>query len=183
MAHSASSIADIALTEPLRKVNNVADSIEFPSDTDGKALVSRNLIRMLIGDSNIPLRLVTNTSDVYRWVIATDAKIIPSSTLLVHNVLSSKYDAITANGTYICRQGVGIDSNGRVVIYDAEYTGSDDKENFKAANADVEVIYELDTPTTEFVNAPQIQEAESYTCVINQGAKAVSWSSFTTNSE
>lgn len=37
------SIADIALTEPLRKVNNVADSIEFPSGTEGKALVTRNL--------------------------------------------------------------------------------------------------------------------------------------------
>ena len=37
------SIADIALAEPLRKVNDVADIIEFPSDTEGKALVTRNL--------------------------------------------------------------------------------------------------------------------------------------------
>jgi hypothetical protein len=39
----------------------------------------------------------------------------------------------------------------------------------------------LDTPTTELVDAPQIEEAESYTCVISQGAKAVEWSSFLTD--
>lgn len=38
----------------------------------------------------------------------------------------------------------------------------------------------LDTPTTELVDAPQIEEADSYTCEISQGAKAVEWSSFET---
>ena len=41
----------------------------------------------------------------------------------------------------------------------------------------------LDTPTTELVDAPQIKEVDSYTCVISQGGKAVEWSEFTTNSE
>ena len=39
----------------------------------------------------------------------------------------------------------------------------------------------LDTPTTELIDAPQIAEADSYTCVISQGAKAVEWSSFETD--
>lgn len=42
------------------------------------------------------------------------------------------------------------------------------------------VYYIFATPTTELVNAPQIEEAESYTCEISQGGKAISWSSFTT---
>ena len=37
-----------------------------------------------------------------------------------------------------------------------------------------------DTPITELVDAPQIEEAEGYTCVISQGGKAVEWSSFET---
>lgn len=86
------SIADIALTEPLRKVNDVADTIEFPSGTEGKALLT---IRV-------------------------------------------------------------------------EESGGE--------------LSPLDTPTTELVDAPQIEEAESYSMVISQGGKAVSWSSFTTES-
>lgn len=35
------SIVDIALTQPLRKFNSVADTIEYPSGTDGKALLTR----------------------------------------------------------------------------------------------------------------------------------------------
>jgi len=44
----------------------------------------------------------------------------------------------------------------------------------------VELIYEFETPTTELVDAPQIEEAESYSMVIGQGGKAVEWSSFET---
>ena len=49
------------------------------------------------------------------------------------------------------------------------------------ANAGVEIIYELATPTTETIQVPQIEEADSYSCVISQGGKAVEWSSFDTD--
>ena len=55
-----------------------------------------------------------------------------------------------------------------------------DPETFKAHLADYEMLFLLATPTTELVDASLIQEAESYSCVISQGAKAVSWSSFET---
>ena len=63
----------------------------------------------------------------------------------------------------------------------------EDKNNLTAvefaqtnANAGVEIIYELVTPTTETIQVPQIEEAESYSCIISQGGKAVSWSGFET---
>ena len=48
-----------------------------------------------------------------------------------------------------------------------------------------EVIYELETPTTELVDTPQIEQSstDTYTQVITTGAKAVAWSSFTANPE
>ena len=82
------SIADIALTEPLRKVGNVADTLAYPTETSGKAL------------------LTTRVAEI-------DEELLP-----------------------------------------------------------------LDTPTTELVDVPQIQEANSYSCVIIPGGKAVSWSEF-----
>lgn len=51
---------------------------------------------------------------------------------------------------------------------------------FKTAMDDVELIYELAIPTTETIQVPQIEEADSYSCVISQGAKAVEWSGFET---
>lgn len=163
------SIADIALDAPLRKVNDVADTIEFPSDTEGKALVTRPLKSVLIGDCSIS-RSATNTSNTYRWKIGVDAK------LSSKNILSTKF-AYTSR-TYYCEEGVGVDSSGGVLIFDSDYPS--DADTFKSANADVEVIYELATPTTELVDAPQIAEADSYSCVISQGGKAVEWSSFET---
>ena len=52
---------------------------------------------------------------------------------------------------------------------------------YKESVSGIEILVPLTTPTIELVDAPQIAEAESYTCVISQGAKAVEWSSFETN--
>jgi hypothetical protein len=51
---------------------------------------------------------------------------------------------------------------------------------YKEDVSGIEILVPLATPTTELVDAPQIAEAESYTCVISQGAECVEWSSFTT---
>ena len=65
----------------------------------------------------------------------------------------------------------------RFYIKDYDYS---DVESFIEAKGNIEILYELETPTTELVDAPQIEEAESYSMVISQGGKAVSWSSFET---
>ena len=173
------SVADIALDAPLRKVNDVADTIEFPSDTEGKALVTRNLFSILIGNVSI-FNGNTNITNVKRMrIINTSAK--PTSVNNVANILCSVFEAKSANSTYARNKGVSIDSIGEILFYDPDYNTSSDINDFQTTYADTEVIYELNTPTTELVDAPQIQEADNYSMVISQGAKAVEWSSFETN--
>ena len=177
-------IADIALDAPLRKVNDVADTIEFPSETEGKALVTRNIASIVLGNSDIRKFKSTNDPTKTRWRVVENLSKSVAATE-TGNILSSKYPSITANATYTCQEGVSLyTSGGYIHIYDENYSDIDtDVDVYKAAVADVEVIFELATPTTELVDAPQIEEAESYTCAVSQGAKAVEWSSFTTDSE
>lgn len=170
---------DIALNEPLRKVNDVTDTIEFPSNTEGKALVTRNLGSILIGKISNIQSIGTNTTDIKRMgLYSIDVKPVASNNIIA-NILCSAFDVKTANGTYLLRKGIAVSSSGKIQIYDPNYNTDSDIDDFKTAYADTEIIYELVIPTTELVNAPQIEEAESYTCVISQGGKAVSWSGFT----
>ena len=175
------SIADIALTKPLRKVNNVADTIEFPSSVEGKALVTRNLSSILIGNNYNTVSVTTNTTDVKRIGLYSVTVKPVTSNSVIPNILCSVLEARSANETYRCRKGMSVDTNGKIQIYEPNYNTISDIDNFKTAYANTEIIYELATPTTELVDAPQIEEAESYSCVISQGGKAVSWSSFETN--
>jgi hypothetical protein len=66
------------------------------------------------------------------------------------------------------------------MLYDPNYNQSDSLSGLLEYLSDKYMIYHLATPTTELVDVPQIEEAESYSMVISQGAKAVSWSSFET---
>ena len=178
------SIADIALTEPLRKVNDVADTIEFPSDTVGKALVTRPFGSIDLGSLTYSQGSTTGEPDRYRYFssVISDIK-NPTSSTIIANILCTKYTA--QNGYSTSRQNVGISVNSgtdrRIAIYDAIYNAANQGTELKRSLQDVELIYELDTPTTELVDAPQIAEADSYSCEISQGAKAVSWSRFETN--
>ena len=170
---------DIALTEPLRKVNDVADTIEFPSTTEGKAVVTRNIASVWIKDiANITM-VSTTVSNAYRFKIITNAKGTPDQDT-VANILCNKYSTVTGNQVYTAHTGIADYTSGNVYIYDEEHNAT--VEDFKAANANTEVIYELATPTTELVDAPQIEVSatDTYTQIISQGAKAVAWSSFET---
>ena len=168
------SIADIALTEPLRKVNDVADTIEFPSSTEGKALVTRVFKEVNITSYSSSMAKNSN-SEFYRMIFSsiTDKK-------LNNNVLMAEYT--TAKNPYV-GQDKGMDcslTKPNVSLYDERFNQADSKDAFREYLQDAKLIYELETPTTELVDAPQIEEAESYSCVISQGGKAVNWSSFET---
>lgn len=167
------SIADIALTEPLRMTNDVADTIEFPSETEGKALVARNFGKVDWSDTVVSK---FNTPTVYFTVRNLDIKTSSD------NILSAVYPTYSYNTSVSNFNGLGIGGHAnQFILRIVNDTMSDmTAEQFKDANADVDIIYELAIPTTELVDAPQIQEADSYTCVISQGAKAVEWSSFET---
>ena len=182
------SIADIALTEPLRKANDVADTIEFPSETEGKALVTRPLKSINLYDYiNSISRSNTGTNDIYCYQLGFLQDALPPRINQVPiNGLCSVYIVGTRSDTYNPnRKCIAIAVNKGMSIYDPDYNGADDIDAFKAYIIEVkpEFIYELITPTTELVDAPQIEEAESYSMVISQDAKAVEWSSFETNSE
>ena len=176
-------VADIALTEPLRKVNNVADTIEFPSDTEGKALVTRNLGSVDLG--KLTWSVTTTTVQGKYRMVSNKADIIkpPASNNEMANILSSIYETKPVAGgigPYIAQTGIAVSTGSVISVYDENYNQSDSATAFKAHVDGVELIYELETPTTELVDAPQIEEADSYTCVISQGGKAVEWSSFET---
>lgn len=184
-------IADIVLTKPLRKVNNVADTIEFPSDTEGKALVTRPLKSINLYDYINSISRVTTyktpTDDIYAYQISylSDALPPPTNSTPI-NGLCSAYIVGNRNDTYVpYKTCIAVNTDKNCYIYDPAFNGANDIDAFKAYITEVapEFIYELATPTTELVDAPQIEEAESYTCIISQGGKAVEWSSFETESD
>ena len=172
------SIADIALTEPLRKVNDVADTIEFPSNTE-KALVTRSLGRVDLGTIT-PSAIRTDTIGKYRFsFICDNIKSVLTSSIL-GNVLCATLSTRASVNTNKCVDNtIAISIIPSIMIYKEDYANKSAQE-VQAAVDGVIAIYELATPTTELVDAPQIAEAESYSMVISQGAKAVEWSSFET---
>ena len=185
------SIADIALTEPLRKANNIADTIEFPSETAGKALVTRPLKRINLYDYINSISRAntakTSTDGLYSYRITklSDALPPPTNQNLINGLCSAYIIGHRSNTYDPSKRCISVSQIQECHIYDPDFDGADDIDAFKAYITEVkpEFIYELATPTTELVDAPQIEEAESYSMIISQGAKAVSWSSFTTNSD
>lgn len=169
------SIADIALTEPLGKVNDVADTIEFPSETEGKALVTRKFYQETI------IKYSWSYSSSTKRMYCRIPKIKPAPTNnTAANILFPTYPTITHSQSIAYNYGVCVQTDNAVCFYDENYQGNSMIDAFKEHISGLELLYELITPTTELVDAPQIEEAESYTCVISQGGKAVSWSSFET---
>lgn len=178
------SIADIALTEPLRKVNDVADTIEFPSNTDGKALVTRNLDTTDMEDLTWEMSEISS-SGYFRFKtlsITSSIKRAPNNDT-AGNILCALYETKATVRAYFKDTCIGVDVNGQIIGYDPNYNQSNSAAAFTTHVDGVELIYELATPTTELIDAPQIEEADSYSMVISQGAKAVEWSSFETDSE
>ena len=172
------SIADIALTEPLRKVNDVADTIEFPSDTEAKALVTRNIV--YIADISTLTWFYSSSTKRFYFMLDNNVRPVNEDTLPL--LMCSGYESRTNNQTKSGVKGIAMQSiNGVVGVYDSEYSLSDsNKDAFIAHVNGMSILYAKTSPTTELVDAPQIEEAESYSMIISQGAKAVSWSSFET---
>lgn len=283
------SIADIALTEPLRKVNDVADSIEFPSVTEGKALVTRNVESKTVSAYNdaddnqvattLPDDTILHIQNLYDYTQITRHNVVEYSisqrstevrvqsltgasylgfgmplqggeyyssclfknedanpniiysnsgnsstvsssdyqkkSLLQSNVTTLRYSALNnPTGVWQVNDAFFVKD---INIFDIDAMFADctdlkpastsnfenlfpnlgcidrtdtaidvivkDGKLYKEDETGIEILVPLATPTTELVDAPQIEEAESYTCEISQGAKAVSWSSFETDRE
>ena len=173
------SVADIALDEPLRKVNDVADSIEY---TDGVAVLTRNIDSILLKNA-VWGKSSTNTTGIYRWVSGSIITIVksPNTNSEKANILCSDYSTVTANNNYSKIEGVSVQTSGHISLYNTSYNQEGDKDSLILSFGDAELLYTLATPTTETIEVPQIEETDSYTCIISQGAKAVSWSDFETD--
>ena len=174
-------VFDIALTEPLRKVNSVADKIEFPSEQEGKAIVTRNLGSVDMGGD-------------MTWVFSLGTKRMYSTTNIgckyvsgVANILCAIYDTITNSQTQQEIVGIATQTGGNsaICVYDGDYVTSASKDAFVTHLQGVDLVYELETPTTETIEVPEIEvsSTDTYTQIISQGAKAVAWTSFTPNPE
>lgn len=182
------SIADIALTEPLRKVNDVADTIEFPSGTEGKATVTRNLKE--VGMATFSWRRASSgVSGTYRFMAEVEDAYSYAATEFLKTINTGGYENARGNDTYyhsseermIGMYGVsGTSTYPSLAVYDPNYNQADDLSAFLTYISDKRMIYRLATPTTETIQVPQIEEADSYSCVISQGGKAIEWSSFET---
>ena len=103
----------------------------------------------------------------------------PYPNTIAEGFTTYSYDTLRDNKT---DYGLATTSgNSNIVIYASSFV--DDGDTTQALSdylVNKHFIAELKTPTTELVDAPQITEAESYSMVISQGGKAVSWSSFET---
>ena len=178
------SIADIALNEPLRKNNIAADTIEFPCDIDGKALVTRNIKKIVIN----PNEIIASEFGAYRLAAISDALSSDENTIRTLNNLYADVSLENRGASNVAPPRVYMQSSG-ILIRGTEVQQQDgdvstykqELTDFYANGGTFDVLYALATPTTELVDAPQIQEADSYSMVISQGGKAVEWSSFEIN--
>lgn len=167
---------DIALNEPLRKVNDVADTIEFPSDTEGKALVTRYFVNYQIKDFEYSQR--SDTTNCHRIRTLNTLDTINYDSTVLSNTLTVNFINKTLNDANNASEGYYVASYNQYLMFYVPKSVS--QSDFETTYGEDEILVELATPTTELVDAPQIVEAESYSCVISQGAKAVEWSSFET---
>lgn len=109
----------------------------------------------------------------------TDLNAVPN--ILLEGYTTYSYIELSKQLHEGCTQTNG--ATGLICIYivgGIPEEGNTPTQAFYDAIAGKHILLELATPTTELVDAPQIAEAESYTCVISQGGKAVEWSSFET---
>lgn len=148
-------------------------------ETEGKASVTRNIAIAWWKNMGITYQSIYNekVSDYERFFTTSLNGVIGNITGLNTSIcLSANYEQhnTPVSLSYVKDRCMCV-YNENVYIRDIDCHS---KAEFEAKNANNYFFYVLATPTTELVNAPQIAEADSYTCEISQGAKTVSWSSF-----
>lgn len=181
------SIADIALPAPLKKVNDVAETIIYPysSSVSNAAIVSVFFISVstdkliadrIVTDRTTGLPIYCKTTFTYSNTGKGYSNSIQANILCnkIKNVLSIR-DAPNHNGEFIMVSGRSICVRNTAI----EQTVEAYQSYFDSLGA-IEIIWPVNTPGTGGVKVSQIQEADSYSMIISQGGKAVEWSSFTT---
>lgn len=126
--------------------------------------------------------ILNNDSTTYRWRANIDNIKRAASIYVSANILSAYYAKQPVANLAESKQGIGAGTSlYQLYCYDASFN-TNDVNDWMNHISGREVIYQLETPTTETIQVPDIEVSptDTYTCEISQGAKAVSWSSFET---
>ena len=157
-------IYDIPLTEPLRKVGDVSDKIEFANNA---AIVTRNIATYLLSSTPNWLRW---TATVGKRYISSNVPlanaVLPRSTAVVGIGLCSIYTIISVNSAVSNKTGLSIENaDGRIGIYDADYAENETNGAFVEHIQGAELLYQLATPTTELINVSPfpVSPTDTYT--------------------
>ena len=71
-----------------------------------------------------------------------------SSSSSVGNIISTTYNSLSTNDTYLEKKGISLETDGTIKIYDPEYNTSDKLEAFKKAIRGTLLMYQVKNPTT-----------------------------------
>jgi len=94
------------------------------------------------------IRTATSDGSKYRFYVDLSATIKkPSSNTNIANLICSNYGAVSANDTYGLIDGIGVNTNGMLLIYDST-KDTMSASDFESAMSGVKLAYELATPTT-----------------------------------
>jgi len=151
-----SEVIDIPLDKPLRKVGDVADTIEFPTDTANTARVTRNIGSVDMGSLGWRKR-----DEGYLYTIHFDPKKIISQILLCAKYqkgepyASNKYDEYPD-------KTISASNYGETKYLYVKDTSCLDARAFAESNRGVELLFELADPTTSYISVSNIPLAKAY---------------------
>lgn len=142
---------NIYLDEPLRKIGDYSDYIDF---INGK--IVRNIDEIVLDGSE---NWVTATAGIKKRFVCNTYQnvIIPKNLDTIGNILSNKFISKTANETALKINGIAVAGSGKIVIY-YDLTKDYTTEQFKTwlSSNNVTVDYALATPTQESITLPNI---------------------------
>lgn len=137
--------AEITFTEPveLYGIGDVQDELTPKG-------ISRKFKKAVFNGSEDWTIMVTGTTGLYRLspnnVIAKGI-----GAYNVANIICDKYKAMKANDTYQCIDGISVENNGRIGIYDGNYNSVSAWITYLSENP-ITVVYELAEPIIEEVS-------------------------------
>lgn len=153
---------NIYLDEPLRKIGNYADYIDF-----GNKKLVRNVTEYKFKGTEILNNLYdTNTSGKYRMFLTIPNSMTGNSSSN-KSIASNLYPGGTADSTYLCKLSIGLHSGGGAVIYDENLQTVEDMKAFITEQYNngtpLIAIYPLANPTEQTIDLPSIPTLEGTT--------------------
>lgn len=149
-------ITNIYLEEPLRKISEYSDYIDFKNNK-----IMRNIKKLVLNGNESWTESSTNNTNIKRWRHNGQRSIIlhPNSNNENAKLLSESFQIKTAAQTYTRNEGISVDTSGDILIYYPSIVSG--PANFKEwlSNNNVLTIFALQTPIEENIELPKILTA------------------------